>query len=108
MSTLGAMLLVVIVVGMLLAYYIGYTVGRREGFDQGRQEGKREGAVRAYAVGYDRGRHDRKAKQTDADAAEEVAAKPFASGCGHWLLPLVVVLLAIVLAAVNASLKKGP
>ena len=37
MSTLGAMLLVVIVIGMLLAYYIGYAVGRREGFDQGRQ-----------------------------------------------------------------------
>ena len=108
MSTLGAMLLVVIVIGMLLAYYMGYTVGRREGFEQGRQAGKREAAVRAYAVGYDRGRHDRKAKQPESEASDDVSSNRLAGGCGLWLLPVLVALLAIVLVAVTSSLKKGP
>jgi hypothetical protein len=108
MSTLGAMLLVVIVAGMLLAYYLGYSLGRHEGYEQGHQQGKREGAVRAYAVGYDRGRHDRKVKQSEAEEAAAAEAKPRGSGCLLWLLPLLVALLAIILAAVSGSLRKGP
>ncbi len=105
MSTVGAMLLIVIVIGMLLAYYLGYGVGRREGIEQGRAEGKREAAVRAYAVGYDRGRHDRKTKLSEA---EETPDKSEGRGCMLWLIPLLLLLLAVVWAALNATLEKGP
>jgi hypothetical protein len=108
MSTLGAMLLTVMVVGMLLTYHIGYSVGRREGWAQGRSEGKREGAVRAYAVGYDRGRHDRQVKQADSPDSTPVMSRGAAQGCLLWFLPVLVTLLAIVLAAATGSLKFVP
>jgi hypothetical protein len=105
MSTLGAMLVAIMVGGMLLTYHIGYTVGRREGWAQGRSEGKREGAVRAYAVGYDRGRHERQAKQSEAADSTPSAGGGWLRGSILWFLPLFVALLAIVLAAVSGSIK---
>jgi hypothetical protein len=107
MSTLGAILLSLIVLGMLLAYYVGYAVGRHDGREQGRQEGKREGAVRAYAVGYDRGRHDRRAKGSK-EPGEPAAPSSEVRGCAFWLLPVLVSLLAVIAAAAYGSLKFHP
>lgn len=105
MSTLLAMGLVVIALGMLIAYQLGYSAGSREGFEQGRQEGKREGSVRAYAVGYDRGRHDRQTKEKEASAAENdsaMAAKPAWTNGLLWIA-IVLVLLTIVAAVAISS-----
>lgn len=100
MTTLMAMLLVIIVVGMLLSYYVGYSIGRKEGFESGHAAGKKEGSVRAFAVGYDRGRHDRQTKQ-QADEEEKAKSSDTTRGCAYWLLPLLIAgLLAIVSATV--------
>lgn len=63
MSDLIAPFVVFTALGMLLGYYLGYAAGQKEGYERGHREGKQAGAVRAFAVGYDRGRHDREAKQ---------------------------------------------
>jgi len=102
MSTLIAMVVAVIVIGMLLAYYVGYAVGRREGFEAGHQSGKREGSVRAYAVGYDRGRHDRQAKATPAGESAP-APSVWVHALRRWLLPAILSLLAIIAAAVLST-----
>jgi hypothetical protein len=96
MSTLVAILLAVIVLGMLLAYYVGYSVGHREGHEQGFQAGKKEGSVRAFAVGYDRGRHERLAKQAEAEEPSPPPKRRLAA----WLWTLLVSLLAVMMAAV--------
>jgi hypothetical protein len=101
------MVLTVIVIGMLLAYYVGFGVGRREGYEQGHRDGKRDGSIRAYAVGYDRGRHDRQAKATPADEPAPAATR-WSLFFRRWLLPVLVSLLAIVIAAVLSSLEKHP
>jgi hypothetical protein len=98
MPTLIAMLLAVLVSGMLIAYYVGFTAGRHEGFERGRQEGKREGSIRAYAVGYDRGRHERQTKEaTTVEAESPHITWQRWSG---WIVLVVLSLLAIVAAAV--------
>ncbi|MCA9149522.1 MAG: Yae1 family protein [Planctomycetales bacterium] len=101
MSTLIAMIVIVVALGMLVAYQLGYAVGRREGFDDGFNSGKKKGAVKAYAVGYDRGRHDREAK-----AAEENPAEPqptWRDQLSRWLLPAILSVIVILLAAVFAA-----
>ena len=82
MSTLAAMLVVIISAGMIVAYHVGYSVGYRDAFAKGRADGKREGSVRAYAVGYDRGRHNRKLaeeaeQQEDASESSPVLVSKF-------------------------------
>jgi hypothetical protein len=108
MSTLAAMLLAVMVGGMLLSYHVGYTNGHRDGWAQGRNDGKREGATRAYAVGYDRGRHDRQVKQQEAADSTSPRTGGWGVSYGLWFLPLIVALVAIVVAAVSGSLKILP
>jgi hypothetical protein len=104
MSTLVAILLAIIVLGMLLSYYVGYRVGHREGFDRGHQTGKKEGAVRAYAVGYDRGRHERQAKEAaGAEPEEPPRRSPL-----YWIWPILVPLLAVVAAAVLSARQSTP
>ena len=76
MTTLYAIIVVLVATGMLIGYYLGWGAGRREGYDRGFADGKREGAVRAYAVGFDRGKHQREAKDP---AHESTAKSPF--GC---------------------------
>lgn len=63
MSNLIAPFVVFTALGILLGYYRGYAAGQKEGYERGHRDGKQAGAVRAFAVGYDRGRHDREAKQ---------------------------------------------
>jgi hypothetical protein len=65
MSSAIAILIVVGALGMLIGYQLGYSAGHKSGYDRGHNEGKHAGAVRAFAVGYDRGRHDREVKQQE-------------------------------------------
>jgi hypothetical protein len=63
--------IIIAVVAVFAAYYIGYSsglaVGREQGFDEGKQEGSRTGSMRAYAVGFDRGKRAREEKEDDDD-----------------------------------------
>lgn len=60
MGSFSVVGIIVAVVAVVAAYYVGYSsgraAGRDEGFDAGKQEGSREGSMRAYAVGFDRGK----------------------------------------------------
>ena len=104
MSTIVAMLLAVIILGMLLAYYVGYSVGHREGQEQGFQAGKKEGSVRAFAVGYDRGRHERLAKQAEAEEPPPPPKRRIAM----WVWTLLVSLLGVSAAAALAGRQFTP
>jgi hypothetical protein len=105
MSTLLAMLVTVLALGMLVAYHVGYSAGRRDGFEQGREDGKKAGAVRAYAVGYDRGRHDRQAAAT-AEQGDTKPASHFGRAVPFWVA-LIIVVMTIVAAATYYSRKIG-
>ncbi len=63
------------VVAVFLAYYMGFAngvaIGRDEGFHDGRRDGKREGSIRAYAVGFDRGKRARDEDEDDEEDEEE-------------------------------------
>ncbi|MCA9187507.1 MAG: hypothetical protein R3E01_34655 [Pirellulaceae bacterium] len=73
---------------VLLAYRLGYQAGKSDGHEEGRKSGTREVSIRAYAVGYDRGKRARDEEHhQEEDAAPP--AKP-AFGC------LVVLGIAIV------------
>ena len=55
-----ASLALVILAGLcLVAYLFGYEAGKQAGREAGHESGKKEGAVRAFAVGYDRGKRER-------------------------------------------------
>ena len=73
MGSFSVLGIIVAVGAVLAAYYMGYSsgraVGRDEGFDEGKQEGSREGSMRAYAVGFDRG------KRANAGSEEEDDSK---------------------------------
>ena len=60
MGSFSVLGMIVAVVAVVAAYYAGYSsgraVGRDEGFGEGKKEGSREGSMRAYAVGFDRGK----------------------------------------------------
>ncbi len=73
MTNLIAIFLVIGAIGMLIGYQLGFSAGKKEGYEQGRQDGKQAGSVRAFAVGYDRGRHDREV-QTEDGAGETDAS----------------------------------
>ncbi len=84
MSTTIAIFVAVAAAGMLITYQMGFAAGRQEGFENGRKEGKKEGSVKAFAVGYDRGRHDRESKQSEDE--DEEASGPLARlGCSVFL-----------------------
>ena len=78
MSQSIASLALLVVAGVgLIAYLFGYSTGQQKGHsaghDQGHAEGKKEGAVRAFAVGYDRGKREREAgeeEETKHDSAD--------------------------------------
>ena len=92
MTSLVAVVVMIVAASMLVAYFAGHAVGRQEGFEEGRSSGKREGAKRAYAVGYDRGRHDRQAVE---QAASDEPPSPTVP---RWALSLLLSLIAIVVA----------
>lgn len=96
MTTVAAILVVIVASGMLVAYYVGFAAGRRDGYEAGRQDGKRERSLRAYAVGYDRGRHDRQAKQDESEEAEKEDAD--FSTIRYYLWPVLVSFIVVVIA----------
>ncbi len=61
-----------VVAAYCMGYSNGRTVGRDEGFAEGKQEGSREGSMRAYAVGFDRGKRAR-AGNKDGDSGNATA-----------------------------------
>lgn len=75
--SLASKALIFVVVMALLTYYAGFSVGKTEGQDEGHARGKKEGAVRAFAVGYDRGKRER--EEEDQDDGEEEAPSDGAS-----------------------------
>lgn len=80
MSTTIAIFVAIAAIGMLIAYQLGFAAGKQEGFDSGRKEGKKEASVKAFAVGYDRGRRDRESQKSDDEGDE--GSGPFARlGC---------------------------
>lgn len=83
--------LVVLVGVCLVAYLLGFSAGkdegRSEGHDEGRQKGKKEGAVRAFAVGYDRGKREREEEEDGDEGDDDTAAdRP------SWLVILLLIL----------------
>lgn len=95
MSSLIAILVVVGALGMLIGYQLGYSAGQKTGYDRGHNDGKQAGSVRAFAVGYDRGRHDREVKQREE--SEDSAASRFPRPPVVGLILLVGCLLALLL-----------
>ena len=91
MSNLIAIFVILAATGMLIAYYLGYSAGQQKGREQGHQEGKEAGSVRAFAVGYDRGRHDREVKEREEQEKS--------GGRLGWRLRVAVIVLAGTLAA---------
>ena len=97
MSNLIAIFVIVAAIGMLIAYYLGYSAGQQKGREQGHQEGKEAGSIRAFAVGYDRGRHDREVKQQEEQENR--------GGRFNWRLTAIVIVLAASLLALVSILR---
>lgn len=57
----------------LFGYEAGREVGRKEGHDEGHRQGKQDGAVKAFAVGYDRGKRER---DDEEEHVEETPQQP--------------------------------
>lgn len=93
---LVSLALVITVALLYLAYVLGFSVGKTTGRDEGHERGKQEGAVRAFAVGYDRGRRER-----DNDDDQEGATP---SGDRPSLVVFVVLVLATFFALIVAQM----
>lgn len=77
MGSFSVLGIIVAVVAVVAAYYAGYSsgraVGRGEGFGEGKQEGSREGSMRAYAVGFDRGKRAVAGNDEDDDGGKRTS-----------------------------------
>lgn len=75
--SLASLALVVISGVCLVAYLLGFNAGRDEGHNQGhsegREQGKKEGSVRAFAVGFDRGKRQALAEKEAGDGNDKGA-----------------------------------
>lgn len=99
MNPLASLALVVLAGLCLVAYLFGYEAGRSAGQDEGHEKGKKEGAVRAFAVGYDRGKRER---EEDEDDDEYEATGP------SWVVFLTIVLAtAMLLTLVGVLRQRG-
>lgn len=76
--SLASLALVVIAGTCLVFYLLGFNAGkdegRGEGHEKGKAEGKKEGAVRAFAVGYDRGKREASGDDEDDDGEKADSA----------------------------------
>ena len=99
-STLIAVIVIIATVGMLAGYQLGFSAGKRSGFDKGHRDGKKEGSVKAYAVGYDRGRHNREVKKKDEESQARSTFGFARLGCSVFfclfLLPVVALVVRII------------
>ena len=101
MSTLIALLVIACAAGMIVAYHAGYQAGQRDGFDAGEKHGKKEASVKAFAVGYDRGKHDRETEKAKSEAA---APKPKNDAIWNILLCVsALVLMVLIVLMIKAS-----
>ena len=96
-----AVFVIVGAIGMLIGYTLGYSAGRKTGFKEGHKDGRKEGSVKAYAVGYDRGRHDREAQKKEEEESSDGSAFPFGRiGCSIYLcllwVPLITMLVRVI------------
>lgn len=97
MNPLASLALVVLAGLCLVAYLFGYEAGRSAGQDEGHKKGKKDGAVRAFAVGYDRGKRER-----GDDEDEEDYSGP------SWIVLLTIALAtAMVLTLVGVLRQRG-
>ena len=78
--SLASLALVVITGVCLVAYLFGFNAGRDEGHDkghsEGREQGKKEGSVRAFAVGFDRGKRQALAEKEEGDKSNNRLSLP--------------------------------
>ena len=96
--SLASLALILLVGALLAAYLFGVSTGRSEGHDTGRREGQRLGAIRAYGVGYDRGKRQRE-KAAD-EAKEDTKKMP-----GYFTLLVIVVTTVVALSILGMFLK---
>ena len=98
MNPLASLALVVLAGLCLVAYLFGYEAGRSAGQDEGHKKGKKDGAVRAFAVGYDRGKRER----GDDEDGDEGYSGP------SWIVLLTIALAtAMVLTLVGVLRQRG-
>lgn len=103
---LAAFVLVVLSGICLIAYLFGFsagrTQGRRSGHEEGHEEGKKEGrkeeSIRAFAVGYDRGKREGR----DKAEGEKASSTP-----GLLSLLFVVILTIIALTVLSQFMGQG-
>lgn len=99
MNPLASLALVVVAGLCLVAYLFGYEAGRLAGQDEGHKRGKKDGAVRAFAVGYDRGKRER--GEDEEDEIEEQSGP-------SWSVFLVIALAtAMLLTLVGVLRQRG-
>ena len=67
MATIIAIAGIFFIAGISLAYLRGYATGKKDGFEEGKSAGKKEASVKAFAVGYDRGKHDREVEHKEEE-----------------------------------------
>ena len=64
-QSLALLAFVILVGACLIAYLSGFGAGKSEGHETGKKEGKKEKSMRAFAVGYDRGKRDGEQKSVN-------------------------------------------
>ena len=101
---LASLGLVVLAGSCLAAYLFGYAAGMQRGQDEGREEGresgKKEGAVRAFAVGYDRGRRERDEGEDPEADDRKLANRP------SFVVFLFVAVTTVLLLSLYTSLRQ--
>ena len=97
---LVALALVILVGVSLVAYLFGFATGKSQGLDEGhekgKKEGKKEGSIRAFAVGYDRGK-----REDQQPSSEDVGPSKPSWSILFLLVVVTVVALTIATALVN-------
>ncbi|MCP4189872.1 MAG: hypothetical protein GY768_04510 [Planctomycetaceae bacterium] len=104
-STLIALFVIIAALGMLLGYQLGFSAGKRSGFDKGHRDGKKEGSVKAYAVGYDRGRHDREVKKKEEEGEERSRPGLARLGCSVFFCLLLLSVVALVVRIIGNKME---
>ena len=101
-----AALIVLVLLGIgVVAYLAGFSTGearghrrgKDEGHEEGKQEGRKEESIRAFAVGYDRGKRE---GDSDDDGGEKTTPS-------FWTLIAVAVLTVAALTIASKFLPPG-
>jgi Flp pilus assembly protein TadB len=100
--SLGSLALILVVAIILFAYSAGFSEGKTEGQGEGHARGKKEGAVRAFAVGYDRGKRER-----DDDDEDEEESAPSQDGASIVMFLVLALGTFIMLLVVQSMRQQG-